>query len=111
MRIITEKNLQNTLFSQIQTNAIARGNCHWDGYKQWCIRGEEIEQAIKDIFADDAFLKPTIDIVRCEECTFCHYNSSNDTYKCVSMNGMNKTVARDDFCSYGERKDNERKAD
>lgn len=50
-------------------------------------------------------------LVRCKECDFCHYNSSNDTYKCSSMNGMYRTVKPDDFCSYGERKDNERKAD
>ena len=50
---------------------------------------------------------PTVDaveVIRCEYCEFCHYNSSNDTYKCTSSNGMNRTVGRDEFCSYGERR-------
>ena len=68
MRLITDKNIANTLFAQIQSNALAKGNCHWDGYKSWCIKGEEIEQALKDIFAEDDFLKTTIDIVQCKEC-------------------------------------------
>lgn len=42
----------------------------------------------------------------CVECEFCHYNSSNGTFKCQSMNGMNRTVQPYDFCSYGERKYN-----
>ena len=45
--------------------------------------------------------------VRCKDCEFCHYNSSADTYKCTSMNGMYRTVSPDDFCSYGERERNE----
>ena len=46
-------------------------------------------------------------IVRCKNCEFCGYNSSNGTYKCRSMNGMNRTVEPNDFCSYGERRDND----
>jgi hypothetical protein len=42
----------------------------------------------------------------CVDCGFCYYNSSNGTFKCRSMNGMNRTVQPYDFCSYGERKDN-----
>ena len=41
--------------------------------------------------------------VRCKDCTFCVFNSSNETFKCRSMNGMYRTVVPDDFCSYGER--------
>ena len=51
---------------------------------------------------------PTVDaaeVVRCKDCEFCYYNSSNDTYKCGSMNGMYRTVKTDDFCSYGERRE------
>ena len=107
MRLITSDNICNTLFAQIQTNAIDRGDCHWEGYKNWCIRGEEIEQAIKDIFADDNIFKPTIDIVRCEECK--HYTPVEGGKPFCALHIT--AVAYDDFCSYGERKDNERKAD
>lgn len=46
-------------------------------------------------------------VVLCKDCAFCHYNSSNGTHKCVSMNGMFRTVKPDEFCSYGERGTNE----
>ena len=45
------------------------------------------------------------ELVRCKDCEFCHFNSSNDTFKCSSMNGMFRTVKADDFCSYGERRE------
>ena len=45
--------------------------------------------------------------VRCKDCIFCHYNSSNETYKCSTMNGMYRTVQPNEFCSYGERKCND----
>ena len=48
-----------------------------------------------------------VPVVRCKDCNFCHYNSSNDTYKCVSMNGMYGTVNENEFCSYGERREGE----
>lgn len=50
---------------------------------------------------------PTVDaeeVVRCKDCVFCHYNSSNETYKCSTMNGMYRTVEPNEFCAYGERK-------
>ena len=47
------------------------------------------------------------EVVRCKDCEFCHYNSSADTYKCTSMNGMYRTVKENDFCSYGERRADE----
>ena len=43
-------------------------------------------------------------IVCCKDCTFCSYNSSNDTYKCRSMRGMYRAVDPNEFCSWGERK-------
>ena len=51
---------------------------------------------------------PTVDavaVVRCRDCEFCNYNSSSETYKCMSMRGMYGTVDPDGFCSYGERRD------
>lgn len=46
-------------------------------------------------------------VVRCKDCEFCLYNSSNDTYRCKSMRGMYRAVMADEFCSWGERKDSE----
>lgn len=48
-------------------------------------------------------MSDTKEIVLCKDCQFCTYNSSNETLKCTSMNGMYRTVNADDFCSYGER--------
>ena len=62
MRVITEEKLLNSLFAEIQSIAIARKNCHWGDYPNWCVSGEDIEQAIKNIFADENIFKPTIDI-------------------------------------------------
>ena len=103
MRLITDQNIQNTLLSKIQTNALAKGRCHWGDYKQWCLSGEEIEQAIKDIFAEDDIFKPTIEIVRCEECK--HYTPVEGGKPFCALHIT--AVAYDDFCSYGERKDGE----
>ena len=43
----------------------------------------------------------------CVECEFRNYNSSNGTFKCTCINGMNRTVQPYDFCSYGERREGE----
>ena len=117
MRLITDKNLCNTLLAQIQTNALAKGNCHWGGYKQWCIHGEEIEQAIKDIFAEDNPFKPTIDIVRCNECQ--HRGNMacplyNEEYIPRDYDGYDEgewvitdNTCDDGFCDRGERREGE----
>ena len=63
---------------------------------------ETIEEVLKQTKTVDA-----VEVVRCKDCEFCHYNSSNDTYKCTTFNGMHRTVAVDDYCSYGERREEE----
>lgn len=62
MRVITEKKLLNSLFAEIQSIAVENKKTHWGEYRNWCVNGEDIEQAIKNIFADDNIFKPTIDI-------------------------------------------------
>ena len=67
--------------------------------------GKELAVPIGAILAniDDA---PSIDIVRCKECK--HYNSYESTFGkgwfCWRDNVKRNA---DDFCSYGERKDDE----
>ncbi len=49
--------------------------------------------------------EPTIDLVMCGECKYWHEG------RCWNIKGLNKTdgiVNADDFCSYGERKTDEK---
>lgn len=62
MRVIAERELKRALFAELQNIAIRRGSCHHGDYKQWCITGEDIEKAIKKVFADNGVFKPTIDL-------------------------------------------------
>lgn len=62
------------------------------------------EHIVKTVIAN-ATAVDAAEVVRCRDCDFCNYNSSNNTYKCRSMNGMYRTVGPDEFCSYGERRD------
>ena len=41
-------------------------------------------------------------VVRCKDCQFARYNSCNETWRCVSYSGMMRRVDENDFCSYGE---------
>lgn len=61
VRLIDESTLQRELFCQIQQNAIESGSAHYDGYKNWCLSGLEVEKAISDIFSETGFFCPTID--------------------------------------------------
>ena len=75
-----------------------------------CDRESGVPLALAEWLANVVRNAPTVDaveVVRCKDCTFCVFNSSNETFKCRSMNGMYRTVGPDDFCSYGERKDND----
>ena len=50
---------------------------------------------------------PTVDaveVVRCKDCK--HYVAPQGTYVCDCFEGLN-FATDNDFCSYGERKDNE----
>ena len=45
---------------------------------------------------------PSIDIVRCSECKYCHYEQENDVYHCYKL--FHRFYdANKHFCSYGER--------
>lgn len=55
---------------------------------------------------------PTVEVVLCEECKHRYYNEDNEAYCCVVWgDGFDTFVNQDEFCSRGERKDNERKTD
>ena len=65
-----------------------------------------------DIIIDEAPTVDAVEVVRCKDCK--HYEKTTlgnrDRRMCTKVLGL--TIPNpDDFCSYGERKDNERKAD
>ena len=71
-----------------------------------CDRESGVPLALAEWLANVVRNAPTVDaveVVRCKDCAFHVFNSSNETFKCRSMNGMYRTVVPDDFCSYGER--------
>lgn len=64
----------------------------------WWYKGRPIRRVI-----DEAPTVDAVPVVRCRDCIFCSFNSSNGSYKCTSYNGMHRRVKEDEFCSYGER--------
>jgi benzoyl-CoA reductase/2-hydroxyglutaryl-CoA dehydratase subunit BcrC/BadD/HgdB len=64
MRVITEEKLQLALFAELQSIAVKRKSAHVGGYKNWCLTGEDVEQAIRNIFAVDGIFRMTMDIDR-----------------------------------------------
>ena len=73
----------------------------------WCLVTKGLECSILGTVIDKLRSVKSVDaveVIRCKECQFCSYNSSNDTYKCRSMRGMYRMVAPEEFCSWGERK-------
>lgn len=102
--------MRKTVFSEIQSVALAEGGCHYDCYKNWCIRGEELEQAIKNLFEKNDLFKPTADIVQCKECKHYRHHPNGMCYAWTEpcdnecgYKGEVHCVEADDFCSYGER--------
>lgn len=63
MRVITAKNLLLELPYRLQANRGNNGKLYHQGaFEQWCISGEELKQAIIDIFADENIFRATIDV-------------------------------------------------
>lgn len=67
------------------------------------------------IFADDIANAPTVDaveVVRCKDCAYATCNPVKLTYGCRHPSGLRGFVNEGFyFCSYGERRTNERKSD
>ena len=58
--------------------------------------------------ADHLIANDVVPVVRCKDCKY-RYTAKSGLILCTQHITM--TPKDDDFCSYGERKDNERKAD
>ena len=41
----------------------------------------------------------------CKDCQFCEYETCNGNYHCRSMRGLYRTVEAEEYCSWGERVD------
>ena len=68
----------------------------------------EAVDCAKRIIADNIRQLPPIqpEIVRCKDCKYAEYIDDVKTLWCTEC-GQGRTVAPYDFCSYGERRDNE----
>lgn len=55
--------------------------------------------------------KDEVIVVRCKNCKHCQYDAEDRYFACTNSSAFNDIVEPNEFCSYGERKDNERKAD
>lgn len=69
---------------------------------EWIIEANDTEEAAEGKFA---FIR---EVVRCKDCVFCwkfndkYYLPRKDTLLCINDN---TEVCEDDFCSWGERRD------
>ena len=97
MRVITQKSLLENIFTELQKIELNKGSCHYGDYEQWCVRGEDVEQAIKNLFLEDGIFKPTKDLIHCNECKF------NRGIGCPFHEEVKHI--KNDFCSYAEREE------
>ena len=64
---------------------------------QWTL--EDVTEFMNSI--EDA---DVVEVVRCENCQFVHINKDSCTYHCKRRGFFSEEVMPTDFCSYGERK-------
>ena len=74
-----------------------------DSYCDWGFSRKVIEDIVDSIPTVDA-----VEVVRCKDCKRAENHGADHEIFC---NLIAAYMGNDDFCSYGERKDNERKAD
>lgn len=73
-------------------------------------RRDDVDKICKSFVHRDSLKNaPTVDaveVVRCRDCVWCEEFKDINSYCHHPTDGMHY-VQQDDFCSYGERKDNE----
>ena len=47
-----------------------------------------------------------VEVVRCKDCNYCRYVDNADIYRCDRRGYYSEEVKPNDYCSYGERKEN-----
>lgn len=48
---------------------------------------------------------PQTDLVRCKDCMYCWYDDDTDSLECRHNKGLNEEIYGNDFCCYGERRE------
>jgi hypothetical protein len=74
---------------------------------EWCTDCKEYDQEAHCCHRWSKMIRKTVDemqIVRCKDCIYADYMDDVKALWC-SEGGRGKTVAPEDFCSYGERKE------
>ena len=74
---------------------------------EWCTDCKEYDQEAHCCHRWSKVIRKTVDemqIVRCKDCIYADYMDDVKALWC-SEGGRGKTVAPEDFCSYGERKE------
>jgi len=78
-----------------------------DEFFEWCTDCKEYDQENHCCHRWSKVIRKTVDemqVVRCKDCIYADYMDDVKALWC-SEGGGGKTVAPDDFCSYGERKE------
>lgn len=102
MKVVSRISLKNHLAAELQKIAHENGTCHYGDYKQWCIRGEDLEKALDNLFEYKGIFEPTRDLIQCKECKY--WQDNNDGYPHKECRwGKDETPDATDYCSYAER--------
>ena len=76
---------------------------------EWCTDCKEYDQEAHCCHRFSKMIRKTVDemqIVRCKDCKYAEYIDDVQTLWCTEC-GQGRTVAPYDFCSYGERREDE----
>ena len=101
-RLIDANALREHMFSYY---GCVNENSSKEYYRGETLMNYEVADMIEDCI-DNAPTVDAVEVVRCKDCKWYENGKSYDAYCNHPTDGMNYS-AEDDFCSYGERKDNE----
>ena len=86
--------------------ASASGRIKCDGCEHFDESGgyvvDESEAKAADLEAPTA---DKVEVVRCKDCKYVHYNTSSESYSCQRRGYFSEGVEENDFCSRGERRE------
>lgn len=67
-----------------------------------------IESLQKDIERHEMVIRASerhLGIVRCKDCKYCWYDDYTESLECRHNKGLNEEIYGNDFCCYGERRE------
>ena len=56
---------------------------------------------------EDAPTVDAVEVCRCKDCVWCRYSKVHDVQWCDHESGLCDAIVGNEFCSYGERRNNE----